>query len=154
MVFCLFEFGRPRRYAGLTFVGKVLKECQSLAYLNVQKYAFIDLSSDTFSHLHSLSLQWALSKKMGEVVRVTDRGIAGCDTFMRYGVLHVRRADLPLVNRGDAAAATWIFRADGPRRRHADIPRRSARASGTSARPSGKRWRSACCSTSTSSCGS
>ena len=70
-------------YALLTFTGKVMKECQSLAYLNVQKYAFIDLSSDTFSHLHSLSLQWALSKKMGEVVRITDRGIAGCDTFMK-----------------------------------------------------------------------
>ena len=70
-------------YALLTFTGKVMKECQSLAYLNVQKYAFIDLSSDTFAHLHSLSLQWALSKKMGEVVRITDRGIAGCDTFMK-----------------------------------------------------------------------
>ena len=76
-------------YAGLTFTGKVMKECQSLAYLRVQKYAFIDLASDTFGHLHSLSLQWALSKKMGEVVRVTDRGIAGCDTFMKYGVLYI-----------------------------------------------------------------
>ncbi|KAH8071525.1 ABC transporter [Aureococcus anophagefferens] len=26
---------------------------------------------------------------MGEVVRVTDRGIAGCDTFMKYGVLYI-----------------------------------------------------------------
>ena len=76
-------------YALLSFTGKIFKECQSLAYLNVQKYAFIDLSSDTFAHLHSLSLQWALSKKMGEVVRITDRGIAGCDTFMKYGVLYV-----------------------------------------------------------------
>jgi len=90
-------------YAGLTFVGKVLKECQSLAYLNVQKYAFIDLSSDTFSHLHSLSLQWALSKKMGEVVRVTDRGIAGCDTFMRYGVLYIG----PSI--GEAVAVCVLF---------------------------------------------
>ena len=76
-------------YAAVSFGGKVFKECQSLAYLRVQKYAFIDLASDTFAHLHSLSLQWALSKKMGEVVRVTDRGIAGCDTFMKYGVLYI-----------------------------------------------------------------
>jgi len=39
--------------------------------------------------VHSLSLQWSLSKKMGEVVRVADRGIAGCDNLMRYGVLYV-----------------------------------------------------------------
>ena len=76
-------------YAGLSFASKVLKEAQSLAYLRVQKYAFVDLASDTFRHLHSLSLQWALSKKMGEVVRVTDRGIAGCNTFMQYGVLYI-----------------------------------------------------------------
>ncbi|KAJ1454481.1 P-loop containing nucleoside triphosphate hydrolase protein [Pelagophyceae sp. CCMP2097] len=76
-------------YAVLSLLSKVLKEGQALAYLRVQKYAFIDLASDTFRHLHGLSLQWALSKKMGEVVRVTDRGIAGCDTFMKYGVLYI-----------------------------------------------------------------
>ena len=90
-------------YALLTFTGKVMKECQSLAYLNVQKYAFIDLSSDTFAHLHSLSLQWALSKKMGEVVRITDRGIAGCDTFMKYGVLYIG----PSI--GEAVAVCVLF---------------------------------------------
>ncbi|KAJ8601710.1 hypothetical protein CTAYLR_003175 [Chrysophaeum taylorii] len=76
-------------YAALSFANKLLKECQSLAYLRVQKYAFVDLSTDTFAHLHSLSLQWYLSKKMGEVVRVMDRGISGCDTLMKYGVLYV-----------------------------------------------------------------
>ena len=30
---------------------------------------------------------------------------------------HVRRADVSLTNRGDAAAAAWIFRGDEPRRR-------------------------------------
>ena len=80
-------------YALLTFTGKVMKECQSLAYLNVQKYAFIDLSSDTFSHLHS-----ALSKKMGEVVRM---GFAG-RTFMKMGEASVRITDGMLAWRGDA----------------------------------------------------
>ena len=38
---------------------------------------------------------------------------------------HVRRADLPRTGRGDAAAATWIFRGDESRRgrgRDVDIP--------------------------------
>ena len=40
-------------------------------------------------------------------------------------VKRVRRADRPLTNRGDAAAATWIFRGDGSRRRRGgdvDLP--------------------------------
>ena len=32
-------------------------------------------------------------------------------------VLYVRRAEVPLMNRGDAVAATWIFRGDESRRR-------------------------------------
>ena len=60
---------------------------------------------------------------------------------------YVRRVDMSLMNRGDAAAATWIFRGDEMTRaprgrfsdesrrrrgRDADIPRRrDARASGT-----------------------
>ena len=33
------------------------------------------------------------------------------------GEMYVRRADISLMSRGDAAAATWIFRGDGSRRR-------------------------------------
>ena len=47
------------------------------------------------------------------------------------GEWYVRRAELPLMNRGDAAAATLIFRGDAPQRRRGcdvDIPwRRDAR---------------------------
>ena len=34
-----------------------------------------------------------------------------------FGRVYRRRADLPLMNRGDAAAATWTFRGDESRRR-------------------------------------
>ena len=49
----------------------------------VGQAAFVDLSEDTFEHVHTLSLQWHLTKKLGAVVRVIDRGIAGCDTLMK-----------------------------------------------------------------------
>ena len=51
---------------------------------------------------------------------LSDRAQAGRDKY-------VRRADLPLTNRGDAAAATWNFSGDElrPRRgRDMEIPRR------------------------------
>ena len=40
-----------------------------------------------------------------------------------FGDVYFRRADIPLMNRGDAVAATWIFRGD-ERRRTPQVPLR------------------------------
>jgi len=53
-------------YCTLQFFSNVLKEGQSLVYLSVAKAAFIQLSEHSFRHLHSLSLDWHLRKKLGE----------------------------------------------------------------------------------------
>lgn len=46
--------------------------------------AFVQLSEASFKHLHSLSLDWHLRKKLGEVIRQMDRGIQACDILMKY----------------------------------------------------------------------
>jgi ABC-type transport system involved in Fe-S cluster assembly fused permease/ATPase subunit len=66
------------------FLGSTFREGQSLIYLKVAQAAFVQLSETTFVHLHTLSLDWHLSKKLGEVIRSMDRGIAACDTLMKY----------------------------------------------------------------------
>lgn len=66
------------------FVGSTMKEGQSLIYLKVAQAAFVQLSEVAFAHIHSLSLDWHLKKKLGEVLRSMDRGIAACDTLMKY----------------------------------------------------------------------
>ena len=71
-------------YSVVSFLGTTLKEGQSLVYLKVAQAAFVQLSETAFSHLHSLSLDWHLRKKLGEVLRSMDRGIAACDTLMKY----------------------------------------------------------------------
>jgi len=43
-----------------------LKEAQGLLYLKVSQTAFIQLSEIIFYHLHSLSLDWHLNRKLGE----------------------------------------------------------------------------------------
>jgi len=53
-------------YNATLFVGNLLKECQSLVYLKVAQAAFVQLSEVSFEHLHSLSLDWHLKKKLGE----------------------------------------------------------------------------------------
>ena len=71
-------------YTALNFASSFLKESQSLVYLKVAQAAFVQLSEVSFSHLHSLSLDWHLKKKLGEVIRSMDRGILACDTLMKY----------------------------------------------------------------------
>jgi ABC-type transport system involved in Fe-S cluster assembly fused permease/ATPase subunit len=60
------------------------KEAQSLVYLRVAQAAFVQLSEVSFKHLHELSLDWHLKKKLGEVIRSMDRGILACDTLMKF----------------------------------------------------------------------
>lgn len=71
-------------YVMLILGTNVLKECQSLIYLRVAQAAFVQLSEDSFKHLHSLSLDWHLRKKLGETIRKMDRGIQACDSLMKY----------------------------------------------------------------------
>ena len=55
---------------------------QSLFYLKVAQAAFVQLSEVSFYHLHSLSLDWHLRKKLGEVIRSMDRGILAVSSFL------------------------------------------------------------------------
>lgn len=56
-------------------------EMQSIIYQKVKQQASIELSEKTYAHLHSLSLNWHLTKKMGNVVRSLDRGTDAADTL-------------------------------------------------------------------------
>ena len=68
----------------VSFAGAAMKEGQSLVYLKVAQAAFVQLSEAAFGHLHSLSLDFHIRKKLGETLRSMDRGIAACDTLMKY----------------------------------------------------------------------
>ena len=74
-------------YCGLQFASKALAEAQKLVYIGVKQIAFAEIAETTFRHLLGLSLDWHLRKKMGEVIRVMDRGISSADSVMNYLVL-------------------------------------------------------------------
>ena len=71
-------------YNVISWMSSTFKEGQSLMYLKVKQAAYIQLSQTAFGHLHTLSLDWHLRKKLGEVLRSMDRGISACDTLMNY----------------------------------------------------------------------
>lgn len=90
-------------YSVIQFAGSTLREAQSLVYLRVAQAAFVQLSEASFNHLHSLSLDWHLRKKLGEVIRSMDRGIAACDNLMKYMFLWL----VPAI--GECILVTIIF---------------------------------------------
>lgn len=71
-------------YAVISWTGNALKEAQSLVYLKVAQAAYVQLAVAAFGHLHSLSLDWHLRKKMGLVLRSMSRGIIAADALMKY----------------------------------------------------------------------
>mmetsp|Transcript_55855 Transcript_55855/g.92402 ORF Transcript_55855/g.92402 Transcript_55855/m.92402 type:complete len:712 (-) Transcript_55855:108-2243(-) len=91
----VFELSKERRvplvrlgvYAVLKFASQALAQVQPLVYMPVQQVAFTEISVETFQHLHSLSTDWHLKKKMGQVLRVMDRGIASADNVIKYLIL-------------------------------------------------------------------
>jgi len=74
-------------YCAFRFGSSALSELQKLIYIGVKQHAFAEIAENTFHHLLGLSLDWHLTKKMGEVLRVMDRGISSADSVMNYLVL-------------------------------------------------------------------
>jgi ABC-type transport system involved in Fe-S cluster assembly fused permease/ATPase subunit len=71
-------------YNAFRFGSSLFKEMQSMIYLKVKQQANIQLAEQSFTHIHSLSLNWHLSKKMGNVIRSMDRGTVAADTLITY----------------------------------------------------------------------
>lgn len=69
-------------YCAFRASSSLFKELQSIIYLKVKQQANIQLAEQTFAHVHSLSLNWHLSKRMGNVIRSMDRGTAAADTLV------------------------------------------------------------------------
>ncbi|CAE8652573.1 unnamed protein product, partial [Polarella glacialis] len=92
-------------YSLLTFLSKALKEAQSLIYIKVQQAAYIEIADTTFAHLHSLSLDWHLKKKLGNVVRSMDRGIAAAQQTMQYVFLYL----VPTLVEAFAVVLIFVF---------------------------------------------
>jgi ABC-type transport system involved in Fe-S cluster assembly fused permease/ATPase subunit len=76
-------------YSLLSLASKVLKELQNVVYLAVKQTAYVEIASQTFTHLHSLSLEWHLKKKMGNVLRSMDRGLDAANQIVTYLFLYL-----------------------------------------------------------------
>lgn len=99
-------------YAFLSFASKQIKELQQAMFLQVRQAAYVETSDRTFAHLHSLSLDWHLRKRMGGLVRTLDRGIQAAEQTVE----HVGLWLLPTFAEAVAVVALFAFKF-----RHPDI---------------------------------
>ena len=76
-------------FIGLRFAASFLKELQNMLYVKVKQQAAIELSENTFKHLHNLSLNWHLSKKTGSVMKSLDRGTEAANNLITYMFLYL-----------------------------------------------------------------
>jgi len=76
-------------YCAVKFISSAFKEFQSMAYLKVKQAAYIEIAQYTFRHLHSLSLDWHLRKKMGNTLRAMDRGVESANSVVNYLFLYL-----------------------------------------------------------------
>lgn len=76
-------------YSVLRFLSSLFKELQSILYIKVKQQAGIELQELTFTHLHSLSLNWHLSKKTGSVMKSMDRGVEAANSLVSYLFLYL-----------------------------------------------------------------
>lgn len=71
-------------YCFLRVASSTCKELQGILYIRVKQQASIELQELTFSHVHSLSLNWHLSKKTGGVIKSMDRGVSAANQLITY----------------------------------------------------------------------
>lgn len=76
-------------FSFLTLVSKLFKEMQSLIYLKVKQTAYIELATLTYEHVQSLSYDWHVQKKLGDVLRSMDRGVESANSVVSYVFLYL-----------------------------------------------------------------
>ncbi|TMW63424.1 hypothetical protein Poli38472_002365 [Pythium oligandrum] len=58
------------------------KQLQTYIYMTVKQHAYQDVAHTLFEHLHSLSMNYHLTKKTGKVLRILDRGSSSTDSIV------------------------------------------------------------------------
>ncbi|XP_022787340.1 ATP-binding cassette sub-family B member 6, mitochondrial-like [Stylophora pistillata] len=62
----------------------LLNNIKSFLWIKIQQFTSRTLQVQLFAHLHSLSLNWHLNRKTGEVIRMVDRGANSIYNLLNY----------------------------------------------------------------------
>eukprot|EP00555_Chaetoceros_dichaeta_P002120 CAMPEP_0198252284 /NCGR_PEP_ID=MMETSP1447-20131203/2801_1 /TAXON_ID=420782 /ORGANISM="Chaetoceros dichaeta, Strain CCMP1751" /LENGTH=946 /DNA_ID=CAMNT_0043937469 /DNA_START=155 /DNA_END=2995 /DNA_ORIENTATION=- len=76
-------------YTILLLANKAFKEAQALSYIRVKLIAGVQLQTNVFSHLLTLSMDWHQRKSTGAVITAMQRGILASNTVVQYLFLYL-----------------------------------------------------------------
>lgn len=101
----LYIIGLIFGYGALQLLSIAISEMRIYLFTPVGQNAQRLVATDTFTHLHNLSLRYHLERRMGGLSRIIERGIRSIDYLIRYLLFNVGPALLQLAI---AAVAFWI----------------------------------------------
>ncbi|MEM8624442.1 MAG: ABC transporter ATP-binding protein/permease [Pseudomonadota bacterium] len=76
-------------YVTVRLLSTGLQEARDMVFARVSQHALRGLAIRTFRHIHALNLDYHLSRRTGELSRVTERGIKAIDFLLRYLVFSI-----------------------------------------------------------------
>ncbi|MEL6766085.1 MAG: ABC transporter ATP-binding protein/permease [Pseudomonadota bacterium] len=76
-------------YVTVRVLSSALQQLRDMVFARVGQHALRSLALRTFQHIHALSLSYHLSRRTGELSRVTERGIKAIDFLLRYLVFSI-----------------------------------------------------------------
>lgn len=98
-------------YGGLRLLATVLSEGREYIFAPVAQSAQRAVATETFAHMHRLSLRYHLEKRTGRLTRIIERGVKSIDFLFRFLLFNIGPTFLQLgiVGAAFAAAYDWRF---------------------------------------------
>jgi ATP-binding cassette subfamily B protein len=100
-------------YGGLRLVSTLFSEAREYVFAPVAQLAQRRIATETFAHLHRLSLRYHLAKRTGGLSRIIERGVRAIDFLFRFLLFNIGPTFLQLAVAGTAFAVaySWHFAA-------------------------------------------
>ena len=94
-------------YGGLRLLSVLLSEAREYVFAPVAQQAQRKIATETFAHLHRLSLRYHLAKRTGGLSRIIERGVRAIDFLFRFLLFNIGPTLLQLIIAGAAFAVAY-----------------------------------------------
>ena len=94
-------------YGGLRLLSVLFSEAREYVFAPVAQSAQRAIATETFAHLHRLSLRYHLAKRTGGLSRIIERGVRAIDFLFRFLLFNIGPTLLQLIIAGTAFAVAY-----------------------------------------------
>ncbi|MEL6688221.1 MAG: ABC transporter transmembrane domain-containing protein, partial [Pseudomonadota bacterium] len=94
-------------YGAMRLLSVLLSEAREYVFAPVAQQAQRKIATETFAHLHRLSLRYHLAKRTGGLSRIIERGVRAIDFLFRFLLFNIGPTLLQLIIAGVAFAVAY-----------------------------------------------